>query len=193
MRLRPENGRTRLIAQAGIIAAVYAALTVLTLQVLQYFAWGPIQLRLSEAVTVLAVFTPAAIPGLTIGTFLANLLNIGQSGPLGFLDVVFGSLGTLLGAIWTWRFRKHVLVALAGPVISNALIVPAYLPVMLSAMGISAIPFLGPHVAWPVVYLAGVLTVGAGEAFVVYVIGLPLTFALRAVGILGEGVEDSAE
>jgi len=56
--------RTRYIAQAGVIAAVYCTLTLLTMQFFQGLAWGPIQLRISEAFTVIAMFTPAAVPGL---------------------------------------------------------------------------------------------------------------------------------
>ena len=59
--------RTRFIAQTGIIAALYAAATLITMMLLQGLAWGPVQFRISEALCVIAVFTPAAIPGLTIG------------------------------------------------------------------------------------------------------------------------------
>ena len=78
--------RTRFIAQAGVIAAVYGALTWLTLAFGGALAWGPIQVRVSEAVTVLALFTPAAIPGLTIGSIIANLLNPG--GALNLLTIL---------------------------------------------------------------------------------------------------------
>jgi len=177
--------RTRTIARAGVIAAVYAALTLIVLQLPGQLGWGLVQFRPSEAVTVLALFTPAAIPGLTIGTALANVFNVGSAGPAALLDVVFGSLATFAGAVWTWRFRERTAVALAGPVIANALIVPAYLPVMLRAMGIDGIPFLGigPGTAWPAVYLAGVVTIGIGEALVVYGLGWPLVVALRRLGL----------
>lgn len=177
--------RVRSIARAGVIAAVYAALTLLVLQMPAQLGWGPVQFRASEAVTVLALFTPAAIPGLALGAAVANLFNIGQAGPIALLDVVFGSLGTLLGAMWTWRFRDRTWLALLGPVVANALIVPAYLPLMLAAMGITQIPFLGLGTsdAWPGVYAAGVVTVGLGEAAVMYLLGWPLAVALRAVGI----------
>ncbi|HEX9092820.1 MAG TPA: QueT transporter family protein [Coriobacteriia bacterium] len=177
--------RARSIAQAGVIAAVYAAVTLVVLQLPGQLGWGLIQFRVSEAVTVLALFTPAAIPGLAIGAALANLFNVGQAGPVALLDVVFGSLGTLLGAMWTWRMRKRTWLALLGPVVSNALIVPAYLPAMLAAMGITGIPFLGigPSTAWPLVYGAGVLTVGIGQAVVLYGLGWPLAAALRSLGL----------
>ncbi len=167
-----------------MIAALYAALTLLVLQLPWQLGWGVVQFRLSEAATVLALFTPAAIAGLTIGTALANLSNVGQAGPAALLDVVFGASGTLLGALWTWRHREHTALALAGPVVANALIVPAYLPVMLAAMGVREVPFLGigPQTAWPLVYGAGVLTVGLGQAIVIYGLGLPLATALRSIG-----------
>lgn len=177
--------RTRSIAQAGVIAAVYAALTLIVLQLPFQLGWGIVQFRPSEAVTVLALLTPAAIPGLAIGAALANAFNLTQAGPAALLDVIFGGLATLLGAFWTWRFRRRTALALAGPVVANALIVPAYLPLMLSAMGISGVPFLGigPDTAWPVVYLAGVATIGIGEAVVVYGLGWPLVTALRRMGL----------
>jgi uncharacterized membrane protein len=177
--------RTRSIAQAGVIAAVYAALTLIVLQLPGQLGWGLIQFRPSEAVTVLALFTPAAIPGLAIGAALANLFNVAVAGPMALLDVVFGSLATLLGAVWTWRLRRRTGLALAGPVVANALIVPAYLPFMLAAMGVRGVPFLGigEGSAWPAVYAAGVVTVGISEAVVVYGIGWPLAVALRRLGL----------
>ena len=119
---------TRRIAQAGVIAAVYAALTILVLQLPGGLGWGPIQFRVSEALTVIAALTPAAIPGLAAGTAIANASLMTQVGPIALLDVSLGSLATLLGALWTWRFRERTKLALAGPVVANALIVPAYLP-----------------------------------------------------------------
>jgi uncharacterized membrane protein len=167
-----------------MIAAVYAALTVLCLTLLQGLAWGPVQLRLSEAVCVLAVLTPAAVPGLTIGCIIANLVGIAVNGTgaLGLLDVLFGSLATLLGALWMRKFRTRVGIALLGPVLANALIVPAYLPVILAAFGFYTIPFTSIDLAgsWPLMYLFGFLAIGAGEALVVYALGLPLLRALRA-------------
>lgn len=174
--------RTRFIAQAGVIAAVYGAATILTSQFLGMLAWGPIQLRVSEAVTVAALFTPAAIPGLTIGCVVANLYTLAQTGsPLALLDVVFGSLGTLLGAIWMWRLRARPALAVLGPVVANALIVAAYLPWLVAGFGLYRIPLLGIDVEgnWPLMYLFGVVTVGAGQAVVMYVLGLPLAAALK--------------
>jgi uncharacterized membrane protein len=179
--------RTRSIAQAGVIAALYAALTLVVLQLPGQLGWGFVQFRPSEAACVLALFTPAAIPGLAIGAALANLFNVAQAGPIALLDVVFGALATLLGAMWTWRMRERTWLALAGPVVANALIVPAYLPLMLAAMGIRGVPFfgIGPQTAWPLVYAAGIATIGVGEAVVMYAVGWPLAALLRRLGLPG--------
>jgi uncharacterized membrane protein len=187
--------RSRYIAHVGLIAALYAALTVLTLTLLQGLAWGPVQLRLSEAITVLALFTPAAIPGLALGCMLANLLGIAitGTGPLGLLDAVFGSLASMLGALWTWRLRRRPALALAGPVLANALIVAAYLPLILSALGFYTIPFTDIDLAgaWPAMYAFGAVSIGLGEAVVVYGLGLPLSRLVRSSGLArrlaGEG------
>lgn len=182
----------RHIAQAGVIAAVYAAVTFAFSQAAPWFSWGFVQFRLSEALTVLACLTPAAIPGLTIGSALANLSSVASMGAAGWLDVAFGSLGTLAGALWSWRFRRNRALALAGPVVSNALIVPAYLPVMLRAIGLTDIPFIGVSLstAGPVVYGLGVLTVGIGQAVVVYGLGWPLLTALSRAALPGLGVQE---
>lgn len=178
--------RARSIAQAGMIAAVYGALTLLTVQTLGFLAWGPIQFRVSEAVTVLAFFTPAAIPGLALGSVAANLYSFASTGsPLALLDVVFGSLGTLLGAMWTWRFRASTGLGLLGPVLANALIVPLYLPLLVKGLGLYRIPLLGVDLEgrWLGMYLFGFVTVAIGQALVVYGLGLPLLLALRRLGL----------
>lgn len=178
--------RARYIAQAGMIAAVYGALTIITIQFLNWFAWGPVQFRLSEAVTVVAFFTPAAIPGLTAGSVVANLYAYATTGnPLLLFDVVLGSLGTLLGAWWTWRFRSTIWLGLLGPVVTNALIVPTYLPLLLRGFGLSEIPILGLSLSgsWLPLYLALAASVAVGEAAVMYGLGLPLLLALRRLGL----------
>lgn len=148
-------------------------------------AWGPVQFRVSEAVTVLALFTPAAVPGLTIGSVVANLLNPQAVWPLSMLDVVLGSCGTMLGAIWTWRFRKRVLIALLGPVVSNAAIVASYLPILLKGIGLHSIPVLGLSLdgAWLPLYCVLAASIAVGQAVVVYGLGLPLQLALRKMAI----------
>lgn len=181
--------RSQFVAQAGMIAAAYAAATLITIMLLQGLAWGPVQFRVSEALCVTAAFTPAAIPGLTAGCIIANLiaLVLNGTGALGMLDVVFGSTATLLGALWCWKFRERPAVALLGPVLANALIVPAYLPLLLTGLGFYVIPFTTVSIegAYLPMYLFGLLATGAGEALVMYVLGMPLLKALKRAGFAG--------
>ena len=170
------------VARIGVIAAVYAAATLVAILFLGGLAWGPIQFRISEAVTVLALFTADAVPGLTLGCIIANAANIvlGGTGTLGLLDVCFGSFATFLGALFTYKMRRRPALALLGPVLANALIVPAYLPVMLAGLGFYTIPFTSISLegSYPLMYLFGLVTTGLGEAVVLYVLGLPLAKAL---------------
>lgn len=174
--------KSNYLARVGVIAAVYAACTLIALLFLGSLAWGPIQFRVSEALCVLALFTPAAIPGLTLGCVIANVMNIVISGTgmLGMLDVVFGSLATFAGALFTWKMRRHPLVAIAGPVLANALIVPAYLPLLLQGVGFYTIPFttISLDNSWLFMYLFGLVTTGVGEAVIMYVLGYPLARSL---------------
>lgn len=182
---------TRILAQAGVIAAVYAVLTFLMVQ--SPLGWGPIQLRLSEALSVLACLTPAAVPGLALGSVIANASLLAQTGILGLFDVIFGSLGTFLGTLWAWHHREHSGVALLGPVIANAFIVPAYLPLLVSgATGINFYTLEVPGLlsvglpensGWLAMYLFGMCTVGLGQAIVVYGLGLPLLTVLKRLGL----------
>lgn len=178
-----EPSHTLYLAQAGIIAAVYAAASLLCMLVLQGLAWGPIQLRLSEALCVVAVMVAPAVPGLTVGCIIANLVNtaITGMGILGILDVVFGSLATLLGALWARRFADRPKLALAGFVIFNAVIISAYLPILLQGYGFYTIPFttISLDGAYPLMFLFGVIATGIGEAIVVYGLGLPLLAAVQ--------------
>ena len=174
--------KSNYLARVGVIAAAYAACTLIALLFLGSLAWGPIQFRVPEALCVLALFTPAAIPGLTLGCVIANVMNIVISGTgmLGMLDVVFGSLATFAGALFTWKMRHHPLVALAGPVLANALIVPAYLPLLLQGVGFYTIPFttISLDNSWLFMYLFGLVTTGVGEAVIMYVLGYPLARSL---------------
>ncbi len=112
-----RNKKVLFISQAAMIAALYVVLTVLAnaLGLANYV----IQVRFSEALTVLPFFTPAAIPGLTIGCVLSNLLT----GCLP-LDIAFGSLATLIGAVGTYLLRNYKLAAPIPPILANTLIVP---------------------------------------------------------------------
>ena len=127
--------QTRALTLAAVIAALYIVLTLPFAQI----AFGPVQFRLAEAMTVLPILTPAAIPGLFIGCFVANLLNPQN---LGIVDIVGGSTVTLLAAWLTWKMGKRFrncklagrspiwrdrIIPLVPPVILNGVIVGTYL------------------------------------------------------------------
>ena len=111
---------------------------------------------------------------------LANMV-ISGTGALGLLDVFFGSLATALGAWFTWKNRKNVPIALLGPVLANAVIVSAYLPILLQGLGFYTIPFTTIELdgSYPFMFLFGFITTGLGEAVVLYVLGAPLARALK--------------
>lgn len=106
------NKRTRYIVEGAIIGAIYAAITIL----LAPIGYGQIQVRVAEALTVLPYFTPAAIPGLFIGCIVANIYGGG------LLDIIFGSLASLVAAILSRKAPKRWLVPLP-PVIINGLVI----------------------------------------------------------------------
>ena len=145
---------TRLLTLAALIAAVYTAAT-LFLPIPQY---GGKQFRVAEAMTLLPFLFPEAIPGLAVGCFLANLL-----GSPFVLDWIFGTLATLLAALWTRRMPNVYLAALP-PVVCNAVIVGAEIAWFTVQDG---------GAFWPA-YGLNALTVGLGELAVCYLLGVPL-------------------
>ncbi|MDD2205875.1 MAG: QueT transporter family protein [Aminobacterium sp.] len=140
------------IVIASLIAAIYATTTIL----LAPISYGPIQVRVAEALTLLPYLWPQAIPGLFIGCLISNF-----AGGFGLIDVVFGSLATLLAALVTSRMPNPYLAALP-PVIFNALIVGGYLSVL------AKMPFL---------YTA--MYVGLGEIIACGFLGIPLIIFLE--------------
>ena len=148
-----KKNTTRTVAFGGVIAALYVVLTMLAAAM--GLASGVIQVRLSEALTILPVFTAAAVPGLTVGCVLANLIT-----GCAAWDVVFGSLATLLGAR---LLRNRPVIAWIPPVVSNMAIVPV---VLMKVYGV-------PDAWW---YL--VLTVGTGEVIACGLLGMLLYRAL---------------
>lgn len=157
---------TRQLATAGIIAALY---TVLSLFASVFgIAYGPIQCRFSEALTVLPFFLPEAIPGLFIGCLVTNLMST-----VGPLDIIFGSLATLLAALWTRRMPNKWLAPLP-PVLCNAVIIGAMI----------AWYEVGFTSAFAGVFSYNALTVGLGEAVACYVLGLLLLELLPRVPAL---------
>ena len=149
-----KNKSTQFIAQAAVIAAIYVVLTM----VFAPFSFREVQVRISEALTILPVFTPAAIPGLFIGCLLSNFLG----GSI-ILDVIFGSIATLSGAVFTYRLRNNKWLAPLPPIIANTVIVPFVL-------------FYGYGVNLPIPLM--MLTVGIGEVISCGVLGLILHTAL---------------
>lgn len=103
------------LVYAALIAAIYVVLTLL----LKPISFGVIQFRLSEVLAILPVFTISAVPGLFVGCLLANYLS-----GAALLDIIFGSLATLIGAYGTYILRKKVKFASLPPIVANALIIP---------------------------------------------------------------------
>ena len=151
-----KNQKTLFVARAALIAALYVAFAVLLP------SNGVIQLRVAEALTVLPVFTPAAVPGLFIGCIIGNIL----SGCV-IWDVVFGSLATLIGALRTYFLRSHRFLSLIPPIAANTVIVPFVLAYAYGAEG--TIPFF-------------MLTVGIGELLSCGVLGFLLRTVLEKYG-----------
>lgn len=146
---------TRFITRTAVIAALYAALTL----ALAPLSYGPIQLRVSEAMTVLPLFFAEAIPGLAIGCLIANIVSTPW-------DMLFGTIATLVAALCT-RGLKKVWLGVWPPVIFNALLVPV---IFLLSPGITTDP-----------YWFNAVTVGAGEAVACAGLGIPVYFGLKAV------------
>ena len=152
-----RNKKVLFLTQAAVIAAIYVVLTIFISAF--NLASGAIQVRISEALTILPFFTPAAIPGLWIGCLLANLLT----GAV-IYDVIFGSIATLLAAVCTYLLRNHKIACTFPPVIFNMIIVPF---VLVYAYGIPAVYFHGVNVTIPF----NAMTVGIGEVISVCVLG----------------------
>ena len=113
--MKSKDPKVTWITQGAAIAALYVVLTL----VFAPISFGPVQLRVAEALCILPMFTPAAIPGLFVGCLIANLLGGGI-----ILDVVFGSLATLIGAVLGYMLRSNRWLVPVPAVIANALIVP---------------------------------------------------------------------
>ena len=165
-----KTSNTTFITQAAMIAALYVALCM----VFAPISYGEVQLRVAEALTILPVFTPAAIPGLAIGCFIANLTGGGI-----LPDMIFGTAATLIGAVGTWKLRNaSPFLAPVPPIVANALIIPFVL-------------YYGYGVPLPIPFM--MLTVGAGEVLGCGILGLALLFALKKAHIMpapaGQGAE----
>ena len=154
-----NNKKILFITQSAAIAAIYVVLTVAASSL--NLASGMIQVRFSEALTVLPYFIPAAIPGVTIGCLISNIIT-GCMLP----DIIFGTLATLIGAVGSWYLRRSKFLVTIPPVVSNMLIIPFVLTYAYKIPG--GIPLQ-------------MLTVGAGEIISCMVLGSLLIRVLEPV------------
>lgn len=160
----------RKIAFAAVIAAGYAALTMIN-----PWSYGPVQFRISEVLCILPFFFPSSVWGLFVGCIIANLISA-----YGMLDIVFGSLATLLAALCTMyigRYGKGIVLSKAfaclPPVIFNSLIVGA----LIAFYSANATPAFWPQ------FITNAVWVGVGELVVLYILGLPLMYIMPQTGL----------
>lgn len=167
--MKKKTTLSRYIVTAALIAAAYATLTYLSAAF--GIAYGNIQFRLSEALNVLAVFTPAAIPGLTLGCLLGNITS-----PFGIVDIIVGTLATLLSAL-SIRLLSRVAksatpyLSILPPTLFNAVLV-----------GLEITWFLPEGITW-VGFAVTALEVALGELVVCTVLGLPVYFGLKRCSV----------
>lgn len=152
------------IVLTALIAAIYAALTLAVSPI----SYGPVQFRISEALIMLVAFTPLAVPGLTLGCVLANLMS-----PYGIIDILLGSSATFLAALSAWTIckkigQKSIYIIPLVQAFFNAVIVGAELAYMTA-----------PKAGFAAAFLSSALYVGVGELVVGYVVGLPFYFLLK--------------
>lgn len=155
---RNTQKRVRYITLSATIAALYVVLTLISAAF--GLSSGAIQLRISEALCVLVAFTPAAIPGLTIGCLISNLVASAN-----ILDIIFGTLATFLGALGGYYLRKKKWLITLPTLLSNVIIVPL---VIVYGFGVK-------DMALPLV----ALTVGIGEFLSATVLGTGLLLILQ--------------
>lgn len=146
---------TKMLMQAAIIASTYAVLTI----AIAPLSYGVMQFRVSEALTVLPMFTPAAIPGLFIGCIVANIIS-----PMGVIDMILGSLATLIAGFCSYKLREKRWLVPLPPVIANGIVIGAMLHYV-----------YGVPVALPLC----MLWVALGEALACYGLGYPLSRILE--------------
>ena len=158
---------SRYLTRSAVIAAIYVVLTYLA--GILNLAYGPVQFRFSEALTVLPFLFPEAIPGLFVGCIVSNLIS-----PYGTLDLIVGSAATLLAAIWTAKCGKRAFAPMP-PVISNMVLVGGMIAWCETGFGAGFLP----------AFAYNALTVGAGELVVCYALGLPLLKVLENRGVTG--------
>lgn len=161
---------TLYIAQAAVIAALYATLTFLQNTLIPGSASMAIQFRVAEVLTVLAIFTSSAIPGLTVGCIIANISSLSVLGPY---DLIFGSLASFLAALTMYwlrnvRFFKLPVLAALMPALFNGLLVGFEIEFFFVEGGFHFGDFL---------FQGG--CVALGELAVLFVLGLPLVYIIE--------------
>ena len=162
--MNDNRKRIRLIVYSGIIAALYVVLTLPMAQ----FAFGPIQFRLAEVLTVLPAFAAGYIPGISLGCFLANLLNPNNLGPV---DIIGGTVATILAGIFSRILgKKNKILGIIPPVVFNGLIVGGYLPFLLLDEG--------SEVTAAAVGLS-MFEVAASEAVLLVIVGIPFILLIE--------------
>ncbi len=157
------------ITIASLIAALYAALTFFGN--IFGLSYGPIQVRFSEVLTILPLFTPAAIPGLTVGCFIANIASFNP------LDMIFGTFATLLAALLTYylkdiKIKKLPLLAFFPPVITNAFIIGAEIAFFYLEKGFSIYGFL-----------ISAIQIGIGQIIACIILGIPFYYILKKTNL----------
>ena len=155
----------RFIVFNGIVAALYVVLTYF----LAPISYGPIQARISEVMTVFPIFSWGMIPGVTLGCLISNLLNPDNLGPV---DIIGGTLATLIAGLLSYFIgKKNKWLGLLSPILVNGLIVGGYLPFLLM-----------DTVTWQAVAIS-MLSVAAGEAIVMIVLGIGLVAIIDKTGL----------
>ena len=155
--MQKNKKRVRFLCEAALIAAIYVILTYFCAAV--GMSSGAIQLRFSEALCIFGLFTPAALPGVALGCFMANLLT-----GCALWDIVFGSLASLIGMVGVIALKKFPYLALVPYALANMIIVPFVVKLV-----------YGAPEALPLIFL----TVGIGEIISVFGFGIPLYLVLK--------------
>ena len=157
------KNNVRFLARSGMIAALYIALTAVSAAL--GLASGAIQVRISEALCVLPIFSAAAIPGVTVGCLLSNIIFGGT-----IYDIIFGTLATLIGAVLAWVIRRIPYLASIPTILSNAIIIPVVL-ILSGAGGWELLPYFMATVALGEIIACGIF----GTILVVYLKHHPKT------------------
>ena len=155
--MKSQNKSVYFMTHAAAVAAIYIVLTM----VFQPISFGPVQFRVSEALCILPFFTPAAVPGLFVGCLLSNLFCGAAA-----LDVIFGSLATLIGAVGSYLLRHNRWAVCVPPIMANTIIIPWVLRYAYGSADLIPV---------------AMVTVGAGEILAIGVLGNALLAALLPV------------